>query len=79
MYEYKTVPSPKALTVRNSKEDDNAIRAFSNIMNEESRDGWEFYSMETINVTEPGGCLGAGQASRQVSYNMLVFRRTKQP
>lgn len=77
MYEYKTVPCAKALQVRSAKDDDQAIRAFSGIINAEATNGWEFYSMETINISEPGGCLSGGQNNRNVSYNMLVFRRPK--
>lgn len=75
MFEYKTVPCPKALQVKSQKEDDAAVRSFARIMNSEAVDGWEFYSMETISVAQVSGCMSFGKSSRDTPYNMMVFRR----
>lgn len=73
MYTYKTVPAPMVLTVRKDKEVDTVIRGYSEIINAECKDGWEFYSMETITTQEPQGCLTG--SVKTVTYNMLVFRK----
>jgi hypothetical protein len=41
--------------------------------------GWEFYRMDAVNVTEKPGCLGAlfGQKETTTAYNMMTFRRTE--
>jgi len=74
MYTYKTVPAPKILGVKNEKDTDSAIRGFSGIINAESAEGWEFYSMETITTQVPQGCLSMS-APKTTTYNMLVFRK----
>lgn len=76
MFEYKTIPSPPSLIVRGKKYDDAAIRAYSDLINREATDGWEFYGMEPISVIEPKGCLSLSQP-RSTTYYMLVFRRVR--
>lgn len=41
-------------------------------------EGWEFYRMDVVNVTEKPGCLGDlfGHKETTTAYNMMTFRRT---
>lgn len=48
MYEYRCVPAPMRLIVKNEKDMENAVRGFSDIINENANYGWEFCSMEEI-------------------------------
>lgn len=74
MYEYKTVPAPMALNIKNEKEAGKAICGFGDLINAETHDGWEFYSMESITTSEAQGCFGTG-GRKDTHYNMLVFKR----
>ena len=77
MYEYKCVPAPMRLIVKNEKDMDNAVRNFSELINQNTAGGWEFYSMEEIICEVTGGCLASFFMLRHetVRHNMLVFRR----
>ena len=79
MYEYRCVPAPMRLIVKNEKDMESAVRGFSDIINENANDGWEFYSMEEITCEVTGGCLATFFMKKHetVRYNMLVFRRAK--
>jgi len=72
-YEYKTVPAPMALNIKNEKEAGTAIRGFGDLINAETEDGWEFHSMETITTSEAPGCFSTNK--KDTHYNMLVFKR----
>ena len=74
MYTYKTVPAPMNLAIRQETEMAGAVASFGQIINQECRDGWEFYSMETITVTTNPGCFSF-QKPTSNAYNMLVFRK----
>lgn len=73
-YEYKTVPGPVVLSIKNEKEADSAIRNFGSMINAEAQGGWEFYSMESISTSEAQGCMGTG-GRKETVYKMLIFRR----
>ena len=75
-FEYKTVPAPMALSIKNQKEAEGAIRQFGELISSEAKDGWEFHSMETITTSEAPGCTSGGK-SKDTHYNMLVFKRQK--
>ena len=74
MYTYKTVPAPKILGVRSEKDTSTAIMGFSQAINAECVDGWEFYSMESITTQVPQGCLSLNPPII-TTHNMLVFRK----
>lgn len=77
MYTYKTVPAPTVLIANNKTEQEHAVSMFGELINEECRDGWEFYSLETIAVSVSQGCLAAlfGAKDTKTVFNMLVFRK----
>ena len=78
MYTYKTVPAPTNLSVRSVNDTLNAVESFSEIINKECVNGWEFYSMETISVSTNPGCFSLGKRTTPIVLNMLVFRKEKQ-
>jgi hypothetical protein len=49
------------------------------IVNGMAEDGWEFYRVDTLGITERPGCLSAllGQGPRTVSYYVATFRRLR--
>jgi len=44
-----------------------------------AREGWEFYRIDTVNIVEGPGCLGAlfGQKETVTAYNLLTFRKPR--
>lgn len=77
MYEYKCVPAPMNLIVKNKSDMDKAVSNFANLINQNTTDNWEFYSMEQIACTKPAGCLSSlfGGKDQTTYFNMLIFRR----
>ena len=63
-YEYKCVPAPMGLSVSSTEGESKAIQKFTDSINQNCNDGWEFVSMGQFSVTsvppapEPPGCLG---------------------
>ena len=74
MYEYKTIPCPPVVAVKNKRQDAEAVALYGKMMNGEAANGWEFHSMEPVTVTEPHGCLSL-RRSRETTYYIMVFRR----
>ena len=72
MYTYKTVPAPANLIVKKDKDREKVVEQFGDLINKECKDGWEFYSMETITTTTQGGLLSKEES---IVFNMLVFRK----
>ena len=75
--EYKCVPAPKELVIDKNGTYDSAIRSFAEILNREATNGWKFYSMENIAVTQKPGCFGAlsGKPGETTYFNMLIFSK----
>ena len=78
VYIYKTVAAPTGIAVKHQNDTNAAVSAFSNVINRECVDGWEFYSIESIAVSSNPGCFGMlfrGAREKNVTLNMLVFRK----
>ncbi len=75
---YKTVPGPQAFTVTEGNTVE-AFAAFARIINAQCTDGWEYHSMQTIQITETHpktGCLKNNQLPPTTrNYYMLIFSR----
>lgn len=80
MNQYKCVPGPKNLVVNKIEDMDKAVVQFAQLINQNCRDGWDFYSLEEISVTRQPGCLAGLFGARElvVTYNMLVFVKKNQ-
>jgi len=77
MAQYKCVPAPRELIIQKRSDYEDAVYAFSNLINREIGDIWKFHSMENIAVTEKPGCFAAlfGQKEKTLFFNMLIFVR----
>ncbi len=69
MKQYKAVAGPRNINV-NKGDSQAAFDVFAEIINSEASKGWEYHSMEIINVTEKPGCF---QQAIPTSYYMLIF------
>ena len=76
MYEYKTVAAPMVLNAGKKETIDDAVNQFSNLINRECAGGWEYYSMETITIQAPAGCISFGKVN-STHCNMLIFRKQR--
>jgi len=71
MKQYKTVAGPTNIYVgKNGIQ--SAFDSFADIINKEVAGGWEYHSMEIIEVTEKPGCL---KKPMPVNFYMLIFVR----
>lgn len=72
-FEYKVVPAPdKGMKIKGLKTPaDRYAYAVSELMNQLSQDGWEYWRAETLPSEERKGLTG----SITVYHNLLVFRR----
>ena len=78
-FESKTVMAPILLQIRNAKEAEQAVASYGEYINLHAVDGWEFYSLESVSLSENPGCLGVlfGKKEQVTTYYMMVFRREK--
>ena len=78
MAQYKCVPGPGVLSIKKIGQYDEAVRAYADIIQAEAVGGWEFHSMQPIQI-----CLKAGLFSKVVlksrddyfEVQMLVFKK----
>lgn len=75
VFEYKCVPGPMIVAVRNAKARDQAVKAFEDIMNTEAAEGWEYVGIDEFHISEPVGMLSRKRIF--VPSKILVFRRGK--
>ena len=71
MKQYKAVPGPKNISVK-AGDMQAAFNLFSELINRETTNGWEYHSMETITVTENPGCF---QQPVSTNHYMMIFCR----
>jgi hypothetical protein len=74
---YKCVPAPRELVIDRNGSYEGAVRSFADLINRETKGGWNFHSMENIAVSQEPGCLAAlfGQGNTTTYFNMLVFSK----
>ncbi len=77
MKSYKAVPGPKAFTVSEGNTNE-AFSSFAKIINAECVDGWEYHSMQNIQITETHPKTGCFLKPTVVpptttNYYMLIF------
>ncbi len=79
-YEYYMLQIPSNFAARQNTTAGNEIAAYvQDWANRLSSDGWEFYRIDTMGMTEMPGCLGGlfgGQATH-TQYSIMTFRRVR--
>ena len=56
MKQYKAVPGPKNIQIKNG-DANAAVKVFEDIITREAVNGWQYHSMENISVTNTPGCF----------------------
>ena len=72
---YKAVPGPKVIKIEND-DISMATNAFADLINANAKDGWKFYSLETILTTETtktGCALNPQYHTTEHNIYMLIF------
>jgi hypothetical protein len=79
MYEYKMVQIPTDLAVKMGKAKNVAAEFMQSVVAEYAVDGWEFYRVDNLTVTEKPGCLAALGGKKEIfnSLSVISFRREK--
>jgi hypothetical protein len=78
-YEYRMVQVPRDLAVKMGKAEGVAARYMQETIDANTGNGWEYYRMDNLTITENPGCLAAlfGQKEVYHSVGVLCFRRAK--
>jgi hypothetical protein len=73
-FEYKTICAPrKALKIKGVKGADNRYaQTLTDVINEQSADGWEYFRAESLPVDEKSGMMGK---TAEKYLSLLIFRR----
>ena len=79
MYEYKMVQIPRDLAVKIGKAEGAAAQYMQQTIDAYVAEGWEFYRVDSLTITEKPGCLGGlfGQKEVYHSVGVISFRKSK--
>jgi hypothetical protein len=74
-YRYSMVQIPPNVSVRGAERGQEAAQYLQNLVNEQVRQGWEFYPVDEIGVEVRPGCLFAliGQKATYTQYYVVTF------
>ena len=80
MYQYKVVPFIGQISTGLFSRDNAATvsKQLQELINQHSNQGWEFYSVEKINIEIKPGCIAGllGRTSNFVSFDQVIFRKS---
>lgn len=71
MKKYMVVPGPTNVVVGEKESVQSAMDLFASIINEHTKSGWEYHSMESIIVSNKPGC--GSKDPKMTNYYMLIF------
>ena len=85
MFEYHMVQIPPNVSVKSGKSGGAAAAYLADVVGNYAGQGWEFYSIEAIGITEHPGCgclsfilsLFGGNQTTHTEVYVIVFRRTR--
>ncbi len=75
-FEYRMIQVPRTLFTKRSKGSE-AATYLEITVNDEAKQGWEFYRIDQFSVEEPAGCLFALYGVKTVNrdFHVITFRR----
>ena len=76
-YQYKMSQIPPSISVRGQEQGTEAASYLESQANEQARQGWEFYRVDTVGVEVSPGCIGGllGQKATYTNYFVITFRK----
>lgn len=74
-YEYLVVPFQGQ--IKGSGTPQEVSKQLQDIINQHATQGWEFYTLNDVNIQVAPGCLGSlmGASTSYVAYDQVIFRR----
>ncbi len=77
-YEYKFVQIPQAISVKRTSGDYAAADYIQETVDQYTKDGWEFYRIDTIGVASEPGCIASlfGAKTYYQDYAIICFRKS---
>jgi hypothetical protein len=72
------VQAPKNLATKGAQSSAGIAEGYlQSVVDQNAADGWEFYRVDEMTVSNSPGCLGAllGQKETYTVYNVISFRR----
>jgi hypothetical protein len=79
-YEYYMVQVPSNFAAQQGQTSGNEIASYvQEWANKLAAQGWEFYRIDSMSMTETPGCLGGllGGGNSYTQYSIMTFRRQK--
>jgi len=77
-FEYKMIQESPNVVVKGNTGQEGAL-FLQEIVNAQAIEGWEFYRIDTIGVSQSAGCLGFGSNTPPIHYYVITFRRELKP
>lgn len=76
-YTYKMIQIPPNIAVGDKESGKEAALYLQTTVNNQARDGWEFYRVDPIGVQVNPGCLGLlmGRKQELTTYYVITFRK----
>lgn len=83
MYQYKMVQIPPNVSIKAGQSQQPAADYLQQVVDQYSQEGWDFYSIESMSVTENAGCgclaMLLGLGPQRYHVYVIVFRRSTDP
>jgi hypothetical protein len=79
-HEYRMIQVPPRVEIRSGASHNRRVADFlEGIVNKMALDGWEFFRVDTLGVTENPGCIASlfGANTFTVNYYVVTFRRPR--
>jgi hypothetical protein len=77
-YEYYMVQIPSTFAGRQGQTTGTEIASYvQEWANKLAAQGWEFYRIDSMGMTEMPGCLSFGSGSTYTQYSIMTFRRPR--
>ena len=72
---YKCVAAPRGIVIESGGSSEKAVSSFAGSINSECKDGWNFFSLESIQISEKAGCIAGlfGAKETTKTFNMMIF------
>jgi len=79
-YQYKMVQVPPVIRIKYKEQQGGEAAAYlEEIVNQQAREGWEFYRVDPIGIHTQPGCFASlfGQKALTLKYYVITFRKEK--
>lgn len=77
MHNYKMVQVPPAINVGSKEKGNEAASYLQEVVNQQAKDGWEFFRIDSIGIATSPGCLSALAGGKNIlnTYYVITFKK----